>query len=139
MNIKRYEILDETELNSVAQDILHNAKYKLFLFKGDLGAGKTTLIKNILEHLHIQDEASSPSYAIINEYLTDNDESVYHIDLYRLDNAEEAFNLGLEEYLYSGNYCFMEWPQLFIDYLDADYHIIEIEVSEDGKRHISFS
>lgn len=126
---------DETQLNGVVKDILEYLNHKVVLFIGDLGAGKTTIIKNILKHLKCEDIGSSPSYSLINEYKSP-DGPIFHIDLYRLDDAEEAFNLGIEDYLYSGNYVFVEWPQIIKEYIDDPYHIIKIEIVENNKRKI---
>ncbi len=82
------------------------------------------------------DVGSSPSFSIINAYNCD-DVMVYHVDLYRLDTPEEAFQLGIEEYLYSGDYCFIEWPQLIYDYIEPPYHILRIDVLEDFKRKLT--
>ena len=119
-------------------EVLKEVRHKLVLFIGDLGAGKTTTIKCILKLLNCEDLGSSPSYSIINEYKANNTK-IYHIDLYRLELAEEAFNLGIEDYLYSGNYCLVEWPQLIFDYLEEPYHIIKIEIQGDNSRKITLA
>lgn len=112
--------------------------HKLVLFIGDLGSGKTTSIKVLLKLLNCQDIGSSPSYSLINEYKVGTDK-IYHIDLYRLDNAEDAFNLGIEDYLYSGYYCFVEWPQIIFDYIEEPYHILKIEIAENHTRKITLA
>ncbi|MBT8233011.1 MAG: tRNA (adenosine(37)-N6)-threonylcarbamoyltransferase complex ATPase subunit type 1 TsaE [Saprospiraceae bacterium] len=117
-------------------DVLENLKHKLVLFIGDLGAGKTTSIKSLLKLLKCYDVGSSPSYSIINEYASPND-TIYHIDLYRLESEQEAFSLGIEDYLYSGKYCFVEWPQIIFDYVDEPYHILKIEIDKNNSRKIS--
>lgn len=102
------------ELNAVAVEIIQfTNKNTVFCFYGNLGAGKTTLIKLICEKLNVQDSISSPTYPIINEYKTADNKIIYHIDLYRLKSIDEALNIGIEEYLYSGNLCFIEWPDNF--------------------------
>lgn len=93
---------------------------------GDLGTGKTTLIKKLCEKLGVADNVTSPTYSIINEYESVNG-PLYHIDLYRLEDVEEAMDIGIEDYLYSGNWCMIEWPQLIEDLLPDNYVRIEIE------------
>jgi tRNA threonylcarbamoyladenosine biosynthesis protein TsaE len=105
---------NESELPAIAGQILEACKgQKVFLFYAEMGTGKTTLIKQMCKHLGSTDSFSSPTYSIVNEYhLTGSSAKIYHIDLYRLKDLEEALALGLEDYLYSGNYCFIEWPEL---------------------------
>jgi len=104
------------DLPQTAATLLASIDYPLLLFIGELGAGKTTLIKEILRQLGSEDSGSSPSYALINEYKLDDDKKLFHLDLYRLTSVEEAFALGLEDIIYSGHYCMVEWPQLVLDY-----------------------
>jgi tRNA threonylcarbamoyladenosine biosynthesis protein TsaE len=134
--IKNFRIGTLEDLSAVSEQILDSMEHALVLFIGTLGAGKTTMIKKLLELLGSSDIGSSPSYALINEYQTA-DNKVFHIDLYRLNSAEEAFQLGIEDYLYSGNYCFVEWPQIIMDYLEDPYHIINIEIMENNERKIT--
>ena len=108
---------------------------RIFIFNGHLGAGKTTLIKGILEYLGYQGEVTSPTYSIINIYPSDSTE-IYHMDLYRLKNIEEALDIGIEEYLISGNYCFIEWPDTIIDLLDEPYYTVNISMAENESRKI---
>jgi len=122
---------------SIAQ-IVSDFEHRLVLFIGDLGAGKTTSIKHILKQLNCEDSGSSPSYSLINEYKA-GDEKIYHIDLYRLEDTQEAFNLGIEDYLYSGHYCFVEWPQIIFEYLEEPYHIFKIEIQEDNSRLVTLA
>ena len=133
---KIYQIKSEDQIGGFAKSFISDLKHNLVLFIGDLGAGKTTIIKALLKELGSEDIGSSPSYAIINKYIADQG-PVFHIDLYRLNTAEEVFQLGIEEILYADNKCFMEWPQLIIDYIDPPYHTVKIEVLEDNSRKIS--
>lgn len=110
----------------------------IVLFIGDLGAGKTTMIKEIMHQMGCQDQASSPSYSIINEY-QGTDGPIYHIDLYRMNTAEETFALGIEEIIYSGRPCFIEWPEIILDYIDGGYHLLKLSINENNYREISFS
>jgi tRNA threonylcarbamoyladenosine biosynthesis protein TsaE len=101
-----------SEIQKTAADFLRGfSSEKIFAFHGELGAGKTTFIKALCEELGVKDAMSSPSFSLVNEYHDAKNNPVYHFDLYRLRSPEEAFDIGLEEYLYSGNYCFIEWPE----------------------------
>ena len=84
---------------------------KVFALYGSMGVGKTTLIKYLCSKLGVEDIVSSPTFSIVNEYVTTDMEAIYHFDFYRIKKIEEAYDLGYEEYLYSGNYCFIEWPE----------------------------
>lgn len=139
MDVKNtYTVKTEDEISAFVEQLLKDLEHSMILFVGDLGAGKTTIIKEILKQLGSEDTGSSPSYAIINEYKGAN-EPVFHIDLYRLNDAEEVFQLGFEEIIYSGRKCFIEWPQIVLDYLEPPYHILKIEVQSDNARKISLS
>lgn len=138
MKTREYIINQIDEIDQVAKLILDDLDYKVVLFIGDLGAGKTTLIKSFLKLLNCEDFGSSPSFAIINQYKA-SDAPIYHIDLYRLENPEEAFHLGIEELLYSGHYCFIEWPQIIKDYLDGQYHTLTFEILQNNARRITLS
>lgn len=111
--------------------------HKIFAFYGDMGAGKTTLIKAICRQLGAADNFSSPSYAIVNEYRHANDQPLYHIDLYRLTSLEEAEEIGVEEYLNSGHYCFVEWPQIIEPLLPEDTVKLALEVQKDDARKLT--
>lgn len=91
-------------------------------FYGSMGAGKTTLIKNLCHHMGVTDEVNSPTFAIVNEYATTDGESVYHFDFYRIKKLEEAYDIGFENYFYSGNLCLIEWPEM-IEPLLPEHHI----------------
>jgi len=109
---------------------------KVFAFYGKMGAGKTTFIKAICEALGVEDVVTSPTFAIVNEYVTPK-ESVYHFDFYRIKNLREAYDIGTEEYFYSGCPCFIEWPELIEELLPEDTVRVCIEVHEDGSRTVS--
>ena len=129
-------INDLDELEAAVNQILELAgQEKVFLFYGEMGAGKTTLINKICKHLGTSDHTSSPTFSIVNEYLIPNG-SIYHFDFYRLKNQSEAFDLGYEDYFYSGNYCMVEWPQKIADLLPEKYIKIKIEVIDENKRVI---
>jgi len=125
------------ELDATAASILSFAPHnRIFLFYGDMGAGKTTLIKSLCKSLGVTDNISSPTFAIVNEYAASNTK-VYHFDFYRLKTETEAMDMGFEEYLYSGNYCFIEWPEKIPELLPENYISIKIQVVEDGARYIT--
>ena len=100
------------ELSDVAKQILKGTSpYKKFLFFGEMGVGKTTLIKALSLHLGVQDVVSSPTFSIVNEYITQKKEKIFHFDFYRIKDESEAFDLGYEEYFFSSAFCFVEWPE----------------------------
>lgn len=108
---------------------------RIFLFYGDLGAGKTTLIKSVCKLLGVKEQVSSPTFSIINEYKA-KDRPVYHFDLYRLKNIEEAMDIGLEEYIESGAYCFIEWPEKIEAFIQGNIIKVLIKAHADGSRII---
>jgi tRNA threonylcarbamoyladenosine biosynthesis protein TsaE len=110
---------------------------KVFAFYGKMGAGKTTFIKAVCEELGVEDVITSPTFAIINEY-TANDEVVYHFDFYRIKKLEEVYDMGYEDYFYSGALCFIEWPELIEEVLPEDAVKVTITEQADGSRTISF-
>ncbi|MCQ2974550.1 MAG: tRNA (adenosine(37)-N6)-threonylcarbamoyltransferase complex ATPase subunit type 1 TsaE [Bacteroidales bacterium] len=107
---------------------------KCLAFLGEMGAGKTTFIKELCKAMKVIDEISSPTFSIVNEYATENGENIYHFDLYRLKDIEEAMSAGAEEYIYSNNYCMIEWPEIIYPILPSDTIYIKIEEIEDKKR-----
>ena len=126
----KFHIPDIESIPAVAMEFLRAAGDKrIFAFHGDLGAGKTTFIKALCEQLGVEDAMSSPSFSIVNEYHADG-KSVFHFDLYRLRKPEEAFDIGLEEYLYSGNYCFVEWPEMAGELLPEE--TVHVFISEEA-------
>jgi tRNA threonylcarbamoyladenosine biosynthesis protein TsaE len=110
---------------------------RVFAFYGKMGAGKTTFIQAICKTLGTDDNVTSPTFAIINEYKTKTQEPVFHFDFYRIKNLEEAFDLGYEDYLYSGNYCLIEWPEMIEPLLPEKLVVVNIEVNTDESRTIS--
>lgn len=133
----QFIVPENGDLEPICKEILKHKKHDIFLLSGDLGAGKTTLSKSIIKTLGSSEEVTSPTFSIINEYLNSNT-SIFHIDLYRLNNLQEALDIGIEEYLYSGNYCFIEWPDLIKPLIHDRYHSVEIHILEDNKRKIIF-
>ena len=111
---------------------------KVFAFYGKMGAGKTTFIKAICEELGVNDVITSPTFAIVNEYTADNDTPIYHFDFYRIKKLEEVYDMGYEDYFYSGNLCLLEWPELIEDILREDVTKVTITEQEDGTRLVEF-
>ncbi|MFH1160002.1 MAG: tRNA (adenosine(37)-N6)-threonylcarbamoyltransferase complex ATPase subunit type 1 TsaE [bacterium] len=136
-NPKAYQINSEAELPGLARELL--AAYpghRIFAFYGAMGAGKTTFIKAICRALGVEDEALSPTFAIINEYHTTDDTPVYHFDFYRVKNVGEIYDIGYEEYLSSGRYCLIEWPEQMQELLPPE--AVKVSISGDGERTICF-
>lgn len=107
---------------------------KVFAFYGKMGAGKTTFIKALCEVLEVKDVITSPTFAIINEYTDGNDNPIYHFDFYRIKKLEEVYDMGYEDYFYSGNLCLLEWPELVEDVLPENVIKVTIEEQPDGSR-----
>jgi len=130
-------VTTETGLLPAAEKLLasHTGR-RVFAFYGKMGAGKTTFIKAISAVLGAADVVQSPSFAIINEYKTSAGDSIFHFDFYRIRRIEEVFDIGYEEYIYSGAYCFIEWPELVEELLPDD--IVKVRISGDNERQIEF-
>ncbi|MEB0261715.1 MULTISPECIES: tRNA (adenosine(37)-N6)-threonylcarbamoyltransferase complex ATPase subunit type 1 TsaE [unclassified Mucilaginibacter] len=130
-------ITSTAELPQVASGILNFAgDTRIFLFYGDMGAGKTTLIKALCSQLGVLDAATSPTFSIVNQY-EGQDGPVYHFDFYRLKDQNEALDMGYEEYFYSGNYCFIEWPEKIANLIPDSYTGVRIHVIDATSRQIS--
>jgi tRNA threonylcarbamoyladenosine biosynthesis protein TsaE len=118
------------ELPLAAKKILDESNSeKIFVFKGEMGSGKTTLIKELCLQIGVISAMSSPTFSLINEYETNSGEVVYHFDFYRLEDEQEAFDYGYEDYFFSGNYCFIEWPEKIPNLIPDNYLLIEIEMN----------
>ncbi|MCR8559258.1 tRNA (adenosine(37)-N6)-threonylcarbamoyltransferase complex ATPase subunit type 1 TsaE [Mucilaginibacter sp. BJC16-A38] len=125
-----------TQLPSLASEIISFAKAnRIFLFYGDMGAGKTTLIKSLCECLGTTEPVTSPTFSIVNEYIGTKNR-IYHFDFYRLKNQTEALDMGYEEYFYSDAYCFIEWPEKIPDLLPDHYIEVKITTLPDNSRQI---
>lgn len=125
------------EIQEVAKKILNTPNLKkVITFEAQMGVGKTTLIKALVAELNVSDTSSSPTFSIVNEYRTTELEPIYHFDLYRLNNEIEGYDMGLDEYFYSGNWCFIEWPDKTPNLIPIDHAKIKIKEVGDGKRHL---
>ena len=130
-----FEINNENELDFISKEIIENFKSKVFLFYGEMGVGKTTFIKSICKHLNVLDVVSSPTFSIVNQYVNDQDEFIYHFDFYRTNNKNEIFDIGYEEYLFSDSFCFIEWSERLDNLLPNKYLEIKMKL-RDGNRVI---
>lgn len=126
------------DIDTIAKQIIEQAKNKVILFDAQMGAGKTTLIKAILKNLGVQDATSSPTFSLVNEYKIKDNQTVYHFDLYRLNDEEEAYDFGIEEYLYSDNWCFIEWPEKAPNLMPQNHSVITITIDPDSNRKLTF-
>lgn len=123
----------------IAKEIIQNSTSKIILFHGDMGVGKTTLIKEICKILGTEDLISSPTFSIVNEYITSNNETIFHFDFYRIDNEEEAYNIGVEDYFDSNHWCLIEWPSVVENLLPLENVNVYLTVLEDGQRNIQIN
>lgn len=123
-------------LSEVAKAIISSVENKTLLFYGQMGVGKTTLIKEICKQLLVKDTISSPTFSLVNEYQTELQEKVYHFDFYRIVDEEEALDMGIEEYFYSDNWCLIEWPGNIENLLPLDAVNIHLTILENGQRNI---
>jgi tRNA threonylcarbamoyladenosine biosynthesis protein TsaE len=133
------KIKDIDHIREAAREFIeHIGDRRVFAFYGKMGAGKTTFVKAICEELGVDDVITSPTFAIINEYSIDKVQSIYHFDFYRIKKLEEVYDMGYEDYFYSGALCFIEWPELIEDILPDDAVRVSIAEQEDGSRVVSF-
>lgn len=124
------------EINHIIDSIIPLlASNKLIIFDGMMGSGKTTLIKKLCERLGVIDQVNSPTYSLVNEYKTAKDESIYHFDFYRINDLDEAFDMGAEEYFYSGNICLIEWADKIMEILPDRFLKITIAYSHDKRNY----
>lgn len=124
------------QLEAVAQQIIIKKPKKVILFHGEMGVGKTTLIKQLCKTLGITDATSSPTFSLVNEYQINDNLQVYHFDFYRLNTEVEALDMGVDDYLYSGNWCFIEWAEKIQNLIPESHSVITIKLIADGKRSL---
>ncbi|MDY4667841.1 MAG: tRNA (adenosine(37)-N6)-threonylcarbamoyltransferase complex ATPase subunit type 1 TsaE [Prevotella sp.] len=126
-------------IQEAAKTFLQNmGNARVFAFYGKMGAGKTTFIKALCEQLGVEDVITSPTFALVNEYTSGKGEPIYHFDFYRIKKIEEVYDMGYEDYFYSGNLCLLEWPELIEGLLPEDAVKVTITEKEDGSRILSF-
>jgi tRNA threonylcarbamoyladenosine biosynthesis protein TsaE len=135
--MQRYSGVTLQQLTGISRELVnHYPDQKIWLFHGDMGAGKTSIIKEICRQLEVNENMSSPTFTLVNEYLDKNGAKIFHFDFYRLKSEKEAFEIGVEEYFYSGNYCFIEWPEKVKSLLPAEHIDIAIKVEDPDHRTI---
>jgi len=133
--MKTFEIVSLSEIKKAAKWISNNiGNNKIVAFYGDMGAGKTTLIKSLCAEIGCVSVVTSPTFAIINEYKTKSDLLIYHFDFYRVKLLKEIVDLGFDDYIFSNNYCFIEWPEIVCDLLPQNFVKIFIKINENQKR-----
>ena len=126
-----------SEIDSVAMQLLSTVKSKTLLFYGEMGAGKTTLIKALVHALGAPDMASSPTFSLVNEYQTEQGK-IFHFDFYRIDDEAEALDMGIEDYLNTTSWKFIEWPQKIENLLDEDVQKLEVSIETEERRKLKF-
>ena len=128
-----------SDLNVVADKFLRIMRgKKVFAFFGPMGVGKTTFIKALCNELGVVEIVTSPTFALVNEYQTGSGEVIYHFDFYRINKIEEVYDLGYEDYFYSGNYCFIEWPDKIAELLPENIAYVQLVENKDGSRTINW-
>ena len=134
-----FEINRFDDYNEVIENILDKNSSKIILFNGELGSGKTTLIQLICKKLKIKEKVLSPTFNLINEYKINKNLKVYHFDLYRIKSVQELIEIDFIDYIYSGNYCFVEWPKICEDLIDINFKEIFIDIISEDKRLIKIN
>lgn len=125
------------DLDAAAKQIVEQiGDRKIVALYGEMGAGKTTLVKHICKELKVREVVNSPTFSLVNEYQCENGDSIYHFDFYRINKIEEAFDFGYEEYFFSDNLCLIEWPEVIADLIPNDAVKLSIKVLDDGKREV---
>ncbi|MBE6213768.1 MAG: tRNA (adenosine(37)-N6)-threonylcarbamoyltransferase complex ATPase subunit type 1 TsaE [Rikenellaceae bacterium] len=133
--MKRIEIDSLSQLDMVAEEVLAALNGRsVVIFRGGMGAGKTTLISRIAAALGSEDSVTSPTFALVNQYVGENDCRIYHFDFYRIDSVDEVFDLGYEEYFYSGDLCLVEWPEKIEQLIPDDVMEVRISAGDDEER-----
>lgn len=132
-----FTVQTEQELPKIAEQLIDVfGENRVVLFYGEMGAGKTTLIKQLCKVLSVEEETTSPTFSIVNEYLSKNNQTIYHFDFYRIEEEAEVFDLGYEDYFYGGNYCFIEWPEKIPNLLPEENVKVEIQLLDDNSRRV---
>jgi len=124
------------QIDAAAAKVLNQTSAKVILLNGEMGAGKTTFIKALSRRLGVQDHTGSPTFSLVNEYQSADGKPVYHFDFYRIQNELEALDIGIDDYLYSGNYCFIEWSEKIPNLIPDDHAVISLSIVSDGGRKL---
>jgi len=124
------------QLPRIAQQIIAESPHEVLLFYGEMGVGKTTLIKEIVKQLEVDDVVTSPTFSLVNEYKSRKGEIIYHFDFYRIDHEEEAMDIGIDEYFYSNSWCLVEWPEKVKNLLPLNAVEIHLSINDDETRCI---
>ena len=132
-------IYTKNDLNKASDFVVKNCQSKNYFIKGIVGAGKTTLVKEICVGMRIKDNVNSPTYSLINEYLTEKGSSIFHMDLFRLENKNEIHNLGIMDYFETNNIIIIEWPEILINNYKIDHSLVEISYLNDFQRKITIT
>lgn len=128
------------DLDQISKELLKLfGNNKVILFNGEMGAGKTTLIKQLCKKIGVIENTSSPTFSIVNEYKTDDNKSVYHFDFYRIESEQEAMDFGYEDYFFSNSFCFIEWSEKIPNLIPENHQVISIEIDNDNNRIISIA
>jgi tRNA threonylcarbamoyladenosine biosynthesis protein TsaE len=137
MNKTEYRASSVADLSGISKQLISDFSVnRVILFYGEMGVGKTTLIKALCKELGVEEATNSPTFSIVNEYLTTLEKSIYHFDFYRIEDEEEVFDMGYEDYFYSNNYCFIEWPEKIPNLLPKNAVKVILELDEDNNRLI---
>lgn len=135
MKIESLETIRKTAREFI-ETVIKQGSGRVFLFYGSMGAGKTTFIRAICEELGVEESVNSPTFAIVNEYRSGEGNPIYHFDFYRINKEEEAYDFGYEDYFYSGELCFVEWPEKIENLLPEDAVTVSITEQPDGTREV---
>lgn len=129
-----------SDLENAAMQVINAiGNRKIVALYGQMGAGKTTLVKHICKYLHVPDVVNSPTFSLVNEYLQPSGEPIYHFDFYRINKLEEAYDFGYEEYFYSGHLCLIEWPEIVDELIPEEAVKLHIKVVDENKREIEIN
>ena len=138
MNKTEYKSNSIADLNEIAKQLISDfSDKKVILFYGEMGVGKTTLIKILCKLLGVEEPTNSPTFSIVNEYLSNQNNTIYHFDFYRIEKEEEVFDMGYEDYFYDNSYCFVEWPEKIPNLLLLDAVEVSITMDAENNRIIS--
>ncbi len=124
------------DIPQIAKQIIAQNPHKVVLLFGEMGAGKTTLIKALAANLGVQNATSSPTFSLVNEYHTETNGPLYHFDVYRIKEESEAYDFGMDEYLYSGHWCFVEWPEKIPSLIPQEHSTIKIKILSETTREL---